>query len=277
MEDFASQKFVSLLGLGQEAAVGDAATTSPTSAASISPSVHISPSETMTTKMIPVDVSSKSVQGTSHAYEDRVLLDEGRGLYAVADGVTNSSQGSGGVAAETALALLEELFAGDLAVAVDEVHGRMFELKKSDKTIGETTLTAAHLGEDAAEVVNVGDSPAYLLRNGELRVLTNPDKSDQGYITQVIGYPESISAHSAVVKLRRDDYLILASDGVAHVLDEGLIPIAAAAVYSSDLTEAIVERAKDTPVEYDDDKSVIAIRVLELEDAEPLPSYRRLR
>jgi serine/threonine protein phosphatase PrpC len=239
--------------------------------------VHISPSETTTTKMVPVDVSSKSVQGTSHPYEDRILVEEERGLYAVADGVTKSSQGSGGVAAETALALLREVFAGDLAVAVDVVHRRIFELKKSDRTVGETTLTAAHVGEDGTEVVNVGDSPAYLVRAGGLQILTNPDTSGQGFITQVVGYPERIKVHSAIVKLRRDDYLILASDGVAHVLNEGLIPIAAAAVYSSDLTEAIIEEAKGTPVEYDDDKSVIVIRVLEGEDNEPLPSYRRLR
>ncbi|MDA4137481.1 MAG: protein phosphatase 2C domain-containing protein [Thaumarchaeota archaeon] len=163
-------------------------------------------------------------------------MDEERGLYAVADGVTSSSQGSGGVAAELALALLKELFAGDLVVTVDEVHKKIVELRKSDKTIGETTLTAAHVGEDAAEVVNVGDSPSYLLRDGELHLLTNPDKSELGYITQVIGYPESISVHRVVVELRGNDFLILASDGVEHVLNlEVLLPIVAAAASSDEV------------------------------------------
>jgi serine/threonine protein phosphatase PrpC len=138
------------------------------------------------------------------------------------------------------------------------------ELKKADRTIGETTLTAAHLGKDAAEVVSVGDSPAYLLRDGGLHVLTHPDRNELGYITQVIGYPESIGVHSTIVELRGNDYLILASDGVAHVLNhEILLPIAAAAVGSNDVAEAIVERARGTWVGYDDDKSVIVIRVLE--------------
>jgi PPM family protein phosphatase len=214
--------------------------------------------------MTSFEVSSKSVPGTSHDYEDRILVDEATGLYAVADGVTRSSQGSGGVAAELALALLKELFAGDLAGAVGEVHKKIVELKKSERTVGETTLTAAHLGGDAAEVVNVGDSPAYLLRDGELHVLTHPDKNELGYITQVIGYPESIGVHSAVVELRGGDYLILASDGVGHVMNhEMLPPIAAAAVGSNDVAEAIVERARETWVGYDDDKSVIVIRAME--------------
>jgi hypothetical protein len=61
----------------------------------------------MAIQMTPVEVSSKSVPGTSHDYEDRILVNEARRLYAVADGVTSSSQGSGGVAAELALALLK--------------------------------------------------------------------------------------------------------------------------------------------------------------------------
>jgi serine/threonine protein phosphatase PrpC len=128
--------------------------------------------------LTPIDVSWKSVPGTSHDYEDRVLVDEGKRLYAVADGVTRSSQGSGGVAAELALALLREEFAGDLASSVLAVHARMFELKKADRTIGETTLTAAHVGEEKAEVVGIWDSPAYLLRDRELYLLTRPDKSE---------------------------------------------------------------------------------------------------
>ena len=59
----------------------------------------------------PLDVSSRSVRGSMHPYEDRVLVDEERGLFAVADGVTGSSQGSGAVAAELALELLREGFA----------------------------------------------------------------------------------------------------------------------------------------------------------------------
>ncbi len=214
--------------------------------------------------MMSVEVSSKSAPGSSHAYEDRILVDEARRLYAVADGVTVSTQGSGAVAAERSLTLLRELFAGDLSAAVGAVHKKFVELRREDRTVGETTLTAAHVGELAAEIVNVGDSPGYLLRDGELRVLTHPDRSELGYITQVIGYPERITVHGSTVNLRKDDYVILASDGVAHVLNHAtLLPMAAAARSSKDIVETIIDRAKVIWTGYDDDKSVIVIKVLD--------------
>jgi serine/threonine protein phosphatase PrpC len=57
---------------------------------------------------------------------------------------------------------------------VGAVHRRMFELKTADRAMGETTLTAAHVGEERAEVVGSGDSPAYLLRDADLYLLTRP-------------------------------------------------------------------------------------------------------
>jgi serine/threonine protein phosphatase PrpC len=135
-----------------------------------------------------LDPYSKSVPGSAHAYEERMLVDEERKLYAVADGVTISSQGSGGVAAELALRLLKEIFSGDLIGAVEEVHRRLVDLKRADRNIGETTLTAAHLVDNnRAEIVNIGDSPGYLLRGGDLRVLTHADKNELGYIPQALG------------------------------------------------------------------------------------------
>jgi hypothetical protein len=210
-----------------------------------------------------LDTHFKSVPGSTHVYEDRILVEEERKIYAAADGVTISSQGSGGVAAELALRLLKEVFSGDLAGAVGEVHRRPIGLKKTDRTIGETTLTAAHLVDNGAQIVNVGDSPGYLLRDGDLRVLTHADRSELGYITQVLGYPEKIRVHSSTVALKTNDYLILASDGVAHVINhETLLPIVRMAPDAKEVAEAIIESAKRSWVGYDDDKSVIVIRVL---------------
>ncbi len=62
-----------------------------------------------------LDTHFKSVPGSTHVYEDRILVEEERKIYAAADGVTISSQGSGGVAAELALRLLKEVFSGDLS------------------------------------------------------------------------------------------------------------------------------------------------------------------
>ena len=206
-------------------------------------------------------VSSKSVPGSTHVHEDRILVDRESDLYAVADGVTLSSQGSGGAAAELALSLLKEQFTGDLTEAVEAVHDRLFELKRSDRTIGETTLTCAHLAEGRAEIVNVGDSPAYLVRGEEMKVMTHPDRNELGYITQVIGYPENIKANRNSESLEAGDFLILASDGIAHVLNHlTLLPILETTRTIGDVAEAIIEKAKVTWAGYDDDKSVIVIK-----------------
>ena len=61
-----------------------------------------------------LEVVSRSEPGRGRVYEDRVLVDEGRGLFAVADGVTRSSQGTGAAAADLAVKLLSENFTGDL-------------------------------------------------------------------------------------------------------------------------------------------------------------------
>jgi serine/threonine protein phosphatase PrpC len=212
---------------------------------------------------LEVETHFKSVPGSVHDYEDRVLADDERRIYAVADGVTISSQGSGAVAAELGLRLLKEVFSYDLSVAVTEVHNRLLSMKETDRTVGETTLTVAHLVGNGVEIVNVGDSPGYLLRDNDLLVLTHADRSELGYITQVLGYPEKIRVHSRTVGLKANDYLILASDGAAHVINHAtLLPIVRAAPSSRELAEAIIERAEGTWVGYDDDKSVIVIRVL---------------
>jgi len=228
--------------------------------------------------LLPTEVFEKSVRGTSHAYEDRTMVDQASRLFAVADGVTRSSQGSGAVAADRALMLLQSSFSGNLVAAVYSVHRDMVRLRREDKAVGETTLTALHIREDdVAEVANVGDSPCYLLREQELHVLTQFDETPQGAISQTIGYPEEVEVHRAVVDLRRGDYLILASDGVAHVLNHVvLLPMARGHISAKEVGEAIIERAVATPARYDDDKSVIVIRVMDKPPEQPVPLERFL-
>lgn len=198
-----------------------------------------------------------------HPYEDRVLVDEKQGLFAVADGVTGSSQGSGAVAAELALELLQKDFAGDVVEAIREVHQTVYERRTKDRSIGETTLTAAAVKGDLLQVGNLGDSPAYLVRGGTMRSLIIGDISPLGYITQVVGYPETVNVHAEEAQLRKRDLVIIASDGVGHVLHPSfLIPLASES--SADrIAEKIVEGARLMVTDYDDDKSVIVLSVLD--------------
>lgn len=202
----------------------------------------------------------RSVAGSGHPYEDRVLVDEELGLFAIADGVTRSSQGNGAVAAELALSLLLENYFGDLASAVERVHSLVRRRRAVDKTIGETTLTAVAVSDGGLQGGNVGDSPAYLVSRGEVVSLVEEDRDSWGRITQVIGAPERIRVHSKHLRLKERDVVIIASDGVGHVLNPSMIDQFILKHTVEGMADAIIEEAKTVPTGYDDDKSVIVLR-----------------
>jgi serine/threonine protein phosphatase PrpC len=204
--------------------------------------------------------ASMSVPGTQHPYEDRVLVDLERGLFAVADGVTISSQGSGGTAADLALGLLQRHYAGSLAPAIMKVHEALLARRAEDSSVGETTLTAVAIDLCTLQAANVGDSPAFLIRNGDMRPLAPQDRSPQGGITQVIGYPDFVDVHFTSLALEEGDLVVVASDGVAHVLIPSLIHTLMAGQDVSRMAEAVVAAAEARDSAYVDDKSVIVLR-----------------
>lgn len=208
-----------------------------------------------------LEVASSSVPGSVHPYEDRILVDEKLGLFAVADGVTLSSQGSGAVAAELALSLLRENFSGNLFTAINKVHETAVMRRETDRTVGETTLTAVAVRESSLQVGNVGDSPAYLVREGNMQSLIQEDRSPYGYITQMIGYPETVSVHSARFALEDRDVVIMASDWVEHILHLPFIRQLVGMPDVNEVADAIIEEAKANISGYDDDKSAIVLRV----------------
>ena len=211
-----------------------------------------------------LEVVSRSAPGLTHPYQDRVLVDEKRGLFAVADGVTRSSQGDGAIGAELAVRLLEENFSGDLKRTVEEVHEMVFGKMKQEWSIGETTLTAMSVNDSQGEVCNVGDSPACLVQGANITSLYTADKSLQGDLTQVIGFPESVRVHSTRFQLNGGDVVILATDGVEQVLQPPLIYRYLRRTNAHEIADAIIEGAKTQARKggYDDDKTVIVIRVL---------------
>jgi protein phosphatase len=214
--------------------------------------------------LLSLDTAAKSVPGSTHPYEDRILVNERKRLFAVADGVTISSQGSGGVAAEFAIELLQENQTEDLVEAITRIHEMVLKRKRmGDETIGETTLTAAVIEGATLELANVGDSPAYLIRNRSMKRLSHLDKSESGYITQVIGFPETITVHLTKTQLRVGDLVLLISDGVLHVMNSPpFFGLLSREPNANELASKIIAEAQLRVGSYDDDKSVIVLRVL---------------
>jgi protein phosphatase len=178
--------------------------------------------------------------------QDRLLVDGD--LVAVADGMGGHQAGE--VASQLAIQVLREGFAADptatgLVAAVHAANRAVWESGEADpglRGMG-TTIAAVALvtddGEERLAVVNVGDSRAYLLHDGELRRLT-ADHSlvaelvragqiseaearthpRRNILTRVLGVAEEIEPFVAWAAPVRGDRLLLCSDGLFNELDE---------------------------------------------------------
>ncbi len=127
-----------------------------------------------------------------------------------------------------------------LAGTVHRIHDRLAEMVEQDSELDgtSTTLTAGLFDGRSLAIAHVGDSRAYLLRDGELRQLTTDHTFvqtliDEGRITEeearvhphrniilkaVDGVHES-DPDLFVVDLQRGDRVMLCSDGCCGVLD----------------------------------------------------------
>jgi protein phosphatase len=175
-------------------------------------------------------------------------------LAAVADGVGGAAAGevASRAAIDALVALDKRRLEGPLPVAlrsaIADGNERIgFIAACRPRTAGmSTTLTAVALGDDGYAVANVGDSRAYLLRDGALRRLTRDDSLvqrmlDAGAITPeearrhpqrsfvvetLDGDPQRTPPPVATLHAQPGDRLLLCSDGLTDFVDEP--PIAAA-------------------------------------------------
>jgi protein phosphatase len=167
-------------------------------------------------------------------------------LLAVADGVGGAARGD--IASSTAIQQLRSLdtppgndMLERLAGAVHLIHNRLADLVTENPEIDgtSTTVTAAVFEGDRLGMAHVGDSRAYLLRDGEIRRLTTDHTFvqsliDEGRITEeearvhphrnlilraVDGVHEP-EPDTFVVDLREGDRLLFCSDGCCGSLDD---------------------------------------------------------
>lgn len=164
--------------------------------------------------------------------EDRYLVREERHitLLAVADGVGGSSGGE--IAADAALAELGTRFFGApadrapsdaLAEAMRDANAAVLQAAgTSGHHDAATTIVAAAVRANEAVIGNLGDSRAYLIRDGVCRQLTEDHSGPMEHaITRFAGDPRGIQPDIFVESLRPHDRLLLCSDGLTrHVTPE---------------------------------------------------------
>jgi len=186
--------------------------------------------------------------------EDRYLVREGRNgtLIAVADGVGGEAGGE-----MASAAAIDALAAGyfnasaaqpaeALAAAIRGANDAVLSAAgESGQNGAASTLVAAAIDGSSAVIGNLGDSRAYLLRDGEIRMVTADHAGDyQSSITRFVGDPRGVQPDVFVETLRAGDRLLLCSDGLTrHVPDADI----ASTVRGRDLgnaASALVDLAK---------------------------------
>jgi PPM family protein phosphatase len=182
--------------------------------------------------------------------EDALLLRDG--VFAVADGMGGHLAGE--VASATALQPIKELegtvypdateAATALREAVIAANASVSELAKAEPSyrgMG-TTLTAALVEGRRLHVAHVGDSRAYLLRDGQFSQLTDDhtlvqhlidegeitreeaaNHPQRSVVTRAIGVSPEVDVDSMSLDLEPGDQVLVCSDGLTGVVDDQVI------------------------------------------------------
>lgn len=174
--------------------------------------------------------------------EDSYLVDDQLALVAVADGMGGHQAGE--VASATALeALRASVSSGDaIRDAVAAANGAVYEKSTTDERLRGmgTTMTAATLASGGTLLLgHVGDSRAYLLRDGELhRVTTDHSLVEElvqagelteeeaeadprrSMITRALGIEPVVNVDLYPLQLQPGDRLLFCSDGLTGMVPE---------------------------------------------------------
>jgi len=192
-------------------------------------------------------------------------------LLLVADGMGGHAAGE--LASATAIAIAASIETSDanpnetlaaLGTAVDDIGARISTTinENPDFTGMGTTLTGLYLAGDRMSVVHVGDSRAYLLRDGELSRLTHDHTYvqtlvDAGKITEeeaehhprrsllmrALDGMHPVEADLSVRETRAGDRFLICSDGLSGVVSEREIAELLSGSDPTGAVTALVERA----------------------------------
>jgi protein phosphatase len=191
--------------------------------------------------------------------EDAVLVRPEQGLFVVCDGMGGAPAGE--VASQVAVeAILDDLNRGDgssngdasgylpqtarLAEAVRQSNRVVYEQSHRDPDhagMG-TTVVGARVAAHIASVAHVGDSRAYLWRQGRLEQITRDHSlleayaqagafergetlaaEHEGILVRVLGRDADVEVDLNEVPVQAGDYLLLCSDGLTRMVQENAI------------------------------------------------------
>src|SRR4051812_7894626 len=213
-------------------------------------------------------------------------------LFVVADGMGGAQAGE--VASKMSVETLAQgLPDGDapaeerLADRVQEANASIYELQQRDAELSGmgTTTTATYVGEDEVAIAHVGDSRAYLFRDGQLEQLTEDhslveefrrqgklteqearDHPQKSIITRALGPEPFVEVDRMTKRLRDGDVLLICSDGLTSMIDEAAVKrLVVGAASLREAGDALVDAANEAGGR--DNITVVLIRVGEVDRA----------
>jgi protein phosphatase len=224
-----------------------------------------------------------------NANEDAYFARES--LFAVADGMGGAQAGE--VASRLAAESFEPVTRGEespeayLRAIARTANARIHHLAQADSSrsgMG-TTLTAALLEDDEVSFAHVGDSRAYVFREGELKLLTSDhslveelrrqgrltdeqaeDHPQRSIITRALGPEREVEVDTMTYRARPGDIYLLCSDGLTTMVREERIAATLAETESlDDAVSSLVREANEAGGR--DNITVVAFRVEDAEQA----------
>ena len=166
-------------------------------------------------------------------------------LFAVADGMGGAQAGE--VASKLAAAALEDTDAGRLtgpakvASLIQEANRRVHERSSSDPTTSGmgTTMTVALVEDGGVVIGHVGDSRAYLVRDGQIEQITEDHSlvnellksgklssveadthPQRSVITRAVGTDPDVDVDSFIVEPQDGDVFLICSDGLTDMVTD---------------------------------------------------------
>lgn len=234
------------------------------------------------------DTGKARLVNQDYVYAREESIGELPNLFIVADGM--GGHNAGDYASRFCVEAFAEAIAstagsqpvGILAQALAVTNEKLLSearLKPELKGMG-TTFVVATVQNNLLYVANVGDSRLYLIRNGEIRQITEDhslveemvrngeierDKMrfhpNKNIITRALGASDSVVPDYFEVELYQDDLILLCSDGLTNMMDDSDI-LAIAGEFTGNLEEAgkeLVGRANDNGGK--DNISVVLIKM----------------
>ena len=261
--------------------------------------------------MIVVDAAGISDVGrTRKGNEDSIFYDDDMGLYVVADGMGghNAGEVASKIVADTFRDQMKRfadnldedrlrdddtdlpLKARHLNATIHIANRSVFDqaqANKDQKGMG-STLSAIYLTDSSMIVGNVGDSPIYLIRDGEIELISVLHTMMAEYeamapggskalaeqfrhmITRAMGIDATVKPDVSERECRKNDTVVISSDGLTDMVEPEKIREIAAEGTAEKACRALVDLANERGGK--DNITVIVLKIVEMSDSAAAPA-----